>query len=425
MVSSDKSVRSPLQTSYRLLKGIHIKLQNRKAKDGNRIQNNKVIDDLLAPNSLSKKLQDNLNLGCNKNDSSSLEGSFLKISNKEISGEGNSLYTAEKLSKKYVDKFSYDVGPSKPSRMKLRRIHSMYASKVELDDDLTSNDSINTQKTSNFTHGRIYDSQLAKSNISFHYQSHKTDHFPRITGDTLISMLNKDYSSIYSKIFIVDCRFEYEYQGGHIIDSVNLSSQKELEQYFIHNRSENCYDEERPNLVVFYCEFSSYRGPIMASHLRNCDRVLNYDDYPKLHYPDIFILEGGYKLFYDKYPERCNGKYVEMSSEKHESVLLRFKRDSKKLITRENSLHYLKNNTQSEIDLKFKAPPKLNLDLKRNNSRNLYTNSSSSSINSRMLLLDELDGNYIPQGTNNDLFTFQMTKKLYHGDSSFENAIKR
>ena len=39
-----------------------------------------------------------------------------------------------------------------------------------------------------------------------------------------------------------------------------------------------------------------FRGPMMAKHLRKCDRMCNYDNYPLLTYPDIAILEGGYKI---------------------------------------------------------------------------------------------------------------------------------
>lgn len=35
--------------------------------------------------------------------------------------------------------------------------------------------------------------------------------------------------------------------------------------------------------------------------LRGHDRKLNEHNYPKLFYPELYLLEGGYKNFYEKY----------------------------------------------------------------------------------------------------------------------------
>ena len=53
---------------------------------------------------------------------------------------------------------------------------------------------------------------------------------------------------------------------------------------------------ERRVLVVFHCEFSSERGPRMCRFVRERDRSLN--EYPKLHYPELYVLKGGYKDFF-------------------------------------------------------------------------------------------------------------------------------
>lgn len=85
------------------------------------------------------------------------------------------------------------------------------------------------------------------------------------------------------------------------MNSVNIHSRDDIENEFIHkvlhgdthNRNNN--NSNLPTLLVIHCEFSSHRGPLLASHLRNCDRIINQDHYPKLFYPDILILDGGYK----------------------------------------------------------------------------------------------------------------------------------
>ena len=56
-----------------------------------------------------------------------------------------------------------------------------------------------------------------------------------------------------------------------------------------------------PHVLIFHCEFSSERGPKMSRFLREQDRELNKDHYPRLNYPEIYVLEGGYKAFYEKY----------------------------------------------------------------------------------------------------------------------------
>lgn len=53
---------------------------------------------------------------------------------------------------------------------------------------------------------------------------------------------------------------------------------------------------EKRVLLVFHCEFSSERGPRMCRFVRERDRDLN--EYPNLHYPELYILKGGYKDFF-------------------------------------------------------------------------------------------------------------------------------
>jgi len=54
--------------------------------------------------------------------------------------------------------------------------------------------------------------------------------------------------------------------------------------------------DHRRLLVVFHCEFSSERGPRLCRFVRERDRALN--EYPALHYPELYVLKGGYKEFF-------------------------------------------------------------------------------------------------------------------------------
>jgi len=43
--------------------------------------------------------------------------------------------------------------------------------------------------------------------------------------------------------------------------------------------------------------------------------------YPKLHYPEIYILQGGYSGFFARHKERCEPRgYVAMQDERHKSA---------------------------------------------------------------------------------------------------------
>jgi hypothetical protein len=52
-------------------------------------------------------------------------------------------------------------------------------------------------------------------------------------------------------------------------------------------------------------------------HLRSIDRKINESRYPILFYPEVYLLDGGYRSFYANHPSRCDGKYVEMRDNKH------------------------------------------------------------------------------------------------------------
>lgn len=151
-------------------------------------------------------------------------------------------------------------------------------------------------------------SHLQKTNIS--YFKVDNDLFPRIEADELKKVLAGDYENTFDEVVIVDCRFEYEFNGGHIDGAVNLMTQEDLENYFM---TEKRLGSKAKRLCVFHCEFSVFRGPTMAGHLRKLDRIANSDSYPHLSYPDIVILEGGYEKFFSKHISHCIPQaYVEM-----------------------------------------------------------------------------------------------------------------
>lgn len=133
------------------------------------------------------------------------------------------------------------------------------------------------------------------------------DVIPRITPETLASLIDGQYKEVFSKLIIVDCRFKYEYDGGHIRDAINLESDEMMLDLFFKNK-----EIGKETCVVFHCEFSQNRGPSLAKIFREIDRRINMENYPDLTYSNVYILDGGYRKFHSTCNSYCDGGYVRM-----------------------------------------------------------------------------------------------------------------
>ncbi|KAG0660724.1 cell division cycle- protein [Maudiozyma exigua] len=237
------------------------------------------------------------------------------------------------------------------------------------------------------------------------------DTFPRIDVDTLKDIIvNDTYKPHYDEYLIIDCRFEYEYQGGHIKGAINFSRPEDVQSYLIDNKMiDGKFTGSRKCLLIFHCEFSAQRGPTIASSFRNHDRYMNNDNYPFLFYPDIVILDGGYKAFYDYNSSLCYPiNYVEMDSKENvidcEIQMDRFRRDSKKIISRTNSLRT------------FASSSSLN--------SNIYstTRQSTSKKWKQSRILEERDSNIFRPEPPPKLFYSQFTKNCRGNNTSSDNG---
>ncbi|XP_069103854.1 cdc25-like protein phosphatase twine [Argopecten irradians] len=86
----------------------------------------------------------------------------------------------------------------------------------------------------------------------------------------------------------------------------------------------------RRNILIFHCEFSSERGPKMMRFLRTQDRAQNEANYPALTYPEVYLLEGGYKAFYHTEKTLCQPMdYKPMLHQGHSDELRHFRARSK------------------------------------------------------------------------------------------------
>ncbi|KAG0438222.1 M-phase inducer phosphatase 3 [Dictyocoela muelleri] len=125
----------------------------------------------------------------------------------------------------------------------------------------------------------------------------KSDSIKRISSDVVTYLLESD-----RKYLIIDCRYGYEYSGGHIRNAININDKDNINILF---RKYEGY------ILVFYCEFSSVRAPRLANEVRNVDRRLS--EYPKLIFPEIYIMDGGYSNFFKKYKTYCSPQqYIPM-----------------------------------------------------------------------------------------------------------------
>ena len=54
-------------------------------------------------------------------------------------------------------------------------------------------------------------------------------------------------------------------------------------------------------------------------HIRNLDRHLHRETYPELYYPQVYLLEGGYKQFFHEQPDYCEPRsYTPMANNENE-----------------------------------------------------------------------------------------------------------
>ncbi|KAI5190642.1 M-phase inducer phosphatase 3 [Nematocida sp. AWRm77] len=123
-----------------------------------------------------------------------------------------------------------------------------------------------------------------------------SDGILRVTAETVADLIKRKH-----KFMLLDCRFEYEYQGGHIVNSLNIMTMKDTCALFHKVLKTDSTGED--TVFIFYCEYSSVRAPRLATYLRNEDR--RSSTYPYLNFPNVYVMNGGYKEFYRKYPELC------------------------------------------------------------------------------------------------------------------------
>ncbi|KAJ0129935.1 Nitrogen assimilation transcription factor nirA [Fusarium oxysporum f. sp. albedinis] len=152
--------------------------------------------------------------------------------------------------------------------------------------------------------------------------ANSSDNIWRITKETLVGCMDGQFDQYFDHMIIIDCRFRYEYKGGHIDGAISLAPRSgslvdtNLLDDLIPSKS-----HQMRTVICFYCEHSKYRAPIVAARVRSKDRLYNIDRYPSLTYHHIYILDGGYSNFFQSHPNRCvPQEYVRMTDSAHRKL---------------------------------------------------------------------------------------------------------
>ncbi|XP_078391380.1 M-phase inducer phosphatase 1-B-like isoform X1 [Cetorhinus maximus] len=148
-----------------------------------------------------------------------------------------------------------------------------------------------------------------------------------ISSETMAKVLCGEYDHLLEGVHIVDCRYPYEFKGGHIRGALNLHKADDTVDYFLKQPIVPKSKDKRL-IIIFHCEFSSERGPKMCRLLREEDRSMN--EYPNLYYPELYILKGGYKAFFPQFMSYCDPpKYCPMDHEDFQEEMLKLRKKSK------------------------------------------------------------------------------------------------
>jgi hypothetical protein len=202
----------------------------------------------------------------------------------------------------------------------------------------------------NFTHDRLIGDMSRNYTLPILKKSKHQD-LASITPSTLGDLIKGVYSNEIGNFLILDARYPYEYQGGHIDGAQSAYHKEDLFEKLFSTQIQSA--NGKPLILVFHCEFSAHRGPKLMREVRERDRVLNKQNYPNLYYPEMYLLEGGYKSFFETHNDACSPKsYMPMLHDNHRNDLKYFRKKSK---TWEMSTSC--SNTSSTLLPKKKATP--------------------------------------------------------------------
>eukprot|EP00466_Bigelowiella_natans_P015166 jgi/Bigna1/66960/fgenesh1_pg.2_\ len=149
----------------------------------------------------------------------------------------------------------------------------------------------------------------------------KENSLNRISSETMIRLMKGEFAEHFDRYLVIDCRYTYEYKGGHIPGAKNIHLRQGFDDVYKETRREGGGSMRGDRVaVVFHCEYSKHRGPKACDYFRQLDRLNN--EYPKLTFPQLFVLDGGYRNFFRRHCEMCEGNYISMWDDAYQPVLV-------------------------------------------------------------------------------------------------------
>ncbi|XP_048748059.2 M-phase inducer phosphatase 2-like [Ostrea edulis] len=151
-----------------------------------------------------------------------------------------------------------------------------------------------------------------------------------VTNDTVVDVISGRYQHTIGSYLIIDCRYPYEYEGGHVPGAINVHRPDGIKAILDQHQSMRNTAAEKRHILIFYCEFSSERGPRMCRNVRKADRNLNKENYPFLNFPEVYIMHNGFKAFYEAHTGLCEPQgYTPMLHKEFSDDLRHFRSKSK------------------------------------------------------------------------------------------------
>ncbi|CAJ0929658.1 unnamed protein product, partial [Mesorhabditis belari] len=143
--------------------------------------------------------------------------------------------------------------------------------------------------------------------------------YKRISGETIANLLKTMTREEFNEQYVlIDCRYPYEYQGGHVKNAISLfDSVHDIEKWDYTETLETIFYPEcstqrqlmHTRKPIFYCEYSQKRGPSMARLLREIDRSRNSENYPHVDIKEIYVIDKGYKNFFETFAANSTNSF--------------------------------------------------------------------------------------------------------------------
>ncbi|KAF4689337.1 cell division cycle 25 [Perkinsus olseni] len=128
-----------------------------------------------------------------------------------------------------------------------------------------------------------------------------------VSTDTVAELVRSNQVRNEDAIYLIDCRYPYEYNGGHIMSAINFPPYEldSLKEFVFNDLASR---DRRRAIIILHCEFSQLRAPVATDALKKhsarygCSRPL-----------ELYVMKGGYCDFFRKFKELCEPQsYTEM-----------------------------------------------------------------------------------------------------------------